>query len=169
MINIEIREKEKLSEPYSAFIKFDYNAKIVEELRALPFKYYNADRTEWEVPVPKVKALIKAFSEFQVNLSGELLELCEKPLKLELPEGFSFKTKPFSHQLEGVNYGLNNNRWFLGDEQGLGKTKQVIDIAVAKKCDLGYNHCLIICGVNTLKWNWQNEIKTHSNEGSWIS
>lgn len=49
-----------------------------------------------------------------------------------------------------------------------GKTKQVIDIAVAKKQQEGYKHCLIICGVNGLKWNWQAEIKKHSDEHGWI-
>ena len=63
---------------------------------------------------------------------------------------------------------MENNNWLLGDEQGLGKTKQVIDIAVAKKLQKGYKHCLSICGVNGLKWNWRNEIHTHSNEGAWI-
>ncbi len=56
----------------------------------------------------------------------------------------------------------------MGDEQGLGKTKQVIDIAVAKKMLNGYKHCLIICGVNGLKWNWCNEVRTHSNETPYI-
>lgn len=47
-------------------------------------------------------------------------------------------------------------------------TKQVIDIAIAKKLQKGYKHCLIICGVNGLKWNWVNEIHTHSNEDAYI-
>ena len=47
-------------------------------------------------------------------------------------------------------------------------TKQVIDIAVASKAMYGYKHCLIVCGVNGLKWNWVNEIATHSNEKAWI-
>ena len=83
-------------------------------------------------------------------------------------KNFEFKTKPFEHQVEGFNYGLTHSAWLLGDEQGLGKTKQVIDIAVAKKLEKGYKHCLIICGVNGLKWNWVREIATHSNEGAWI-
>ena len=79
-----------------------------------------------------------------------------------------YKTKPYEHQIEGFNYGLKNNRWLLGDEQGLGKTKQVIDIAVAHKNNHGYKRCLVICGVNGLKWNWKEEIAIHSNENSWI-
>lgn len=47
-------------------------------------------------------------------------------------------------------------------------TKQVIDIGVAKKYQRGYKHCLIICGVNGLKWNWCNEVRTHSDEDAYI-
>ena len=52
--------------------------------------------------------------------------------------------------------------------KALVKTKRVIDIAVAKKLTKKYKHCLIVCGVNGLKWNWQAEIGVHSNEDSWI-
>ena len=52
----------------------------------------------------------------------------------------------------------------LCDQQGLGKTKQIIDLAVARKYKDGLKHCLIICGVNGLKWNWEEEIHKHSDE-----
>ena len=29
-----------------------------------------------------------------------------------------FKTTPYQHQIEGVLYGLNHNKFLLGDEQG---------------------------------------------------
>ena len=91
----------------------------------------------------------------------------EKP-KATIPSGFEFKTQPYGYQIDGFNYGLQNTSWLLGDEQGLGKTKQVIDVAVAKKLSEGFKHCLIVCGVNGLKWNWMNEIQTHSNEKGYI-
>lgn len=169
MILIDIRKSNKLKDSeYSAFIKFDYNSKIVEAIRELPFRYYNPDETEWEIPTNKVETLINKFKGFDIKIYGKLSIFEDKNTKINLPETFEFKTKPFSHQLEGVKYGLECDRWFLGDEQGLGKTKQVIDIAIARKLAYGYKHCLIVCGVNTLKWNWVNEIHTHSNEGAWI-
>lgn len=169
MILIDIRKSNKLKDSeYSAFIKFDYNSKIVDAIRELPFRYYNPSETEWEVPTNKVEYLINKLKEFDIKICGKITIFEDKNTNIGLPEGFEFKTKPFSHQLEGVEYGLKYDRWFLGDEQGLGKTKQVIDIAVARKLKYGYKHCLIVCGVNTLKWNWVNEIHTHSNEGSYI-
>lgn len=49
---------------------------------------------------------------------------------------------------------------------GLGKSKQAIDIAVSRKLD--NSHCLVICGVNDLKYNWRSEVEVHSDEGSHI-
>lgn len=45
---------------------------------------------------------------------------------------------------------------------------QVINIACIKKQQKGYKHCLIICGVNGLKWNWKSEVEKHSNERAYI-
>lgn len=45
---------------------------------------------------------------------------------------------------------------------------QVINLACIKKQQKGYKHCLIICGVNGLKWNWKSEIEKHSNEKGYI-
>lgn len=56
----------------------------------------------------------------------------------------------------------------MSDEQGLGKTAQVINIACIKKQQRNYKHCLIICGVNGLKWNWKAEVEKHSNEHAYI-
>lgn len=167
MITIDIRQSKKFKTDFSAFVSFDYDSTIVNTLRELPFKNYNPETTEWEIPCDKVGTLVSKLSDFKIDIKGNL-SVFENSKDFELPENFEFKTKPFSHQLEGVEYGLNYDRWFLGDEQGLGKTKQVIDIAVARKLKYGYKHCLIVCGVNTLKWNWVNEIHTHSNEGAYI-
>ena len=168
MIKISISKATKLKDEMSAYVSFDYNSKVVNVLRSLPFKNYNAETTTWEIPIKKVEAVIKQLHDFDIQILGDISALENTEPVLELPAGFNFKTKPFKHQIEGVKYGLEFDRWFLGDEQGLGKTKQVIDIAVARKIKLGYKHCLIVCGVNTLKWNWVNEIRTHSNEDSWI-
>lgn len=168
MITIDIRKSQRFQTECSAFVSFEYDANVVNTLRSLPFKNYNPENKTWEVPTDKVKFLIESFEGMAITLTGQLSMLEDRPVSLELPEGFKFKTQPYKHQVEGIKYGLDYDRWFLGDEQGLGKTKQAIDIAVARKLKYGYKHCLIVCGVNTLKWNWRNEIITHSNEAPWI-
>ena len=168
MITIDIREAKRITDSYSAFLSFDYNAKIVNILRELPVRFYDKNHRTWEVPVSSVNELIDKLQDFNIKLIGKVTELEPKQVVEGLPKGFEFKTQPYSHQIEGVEYGLKYDKWFLGDEQGLGKSKQAIDIAVARKIAYNYKHCLIVCGVNTLKWNWVKEVHIHSDEGAYI-
>ena len=166
MINITIAEAKKVNGDWSMFVTFPYNQKVVDVIRTCANRSWDKNKKEWELPVKFFKTFIDSLQDFDFDISGNWEAFAEKKT-VALPN-FNFKTTPFAHQIDGFNYGLNNDRWLLGDEQGLGKTKQVIDIAVAKKQIKGYKHCLIICGVNGLKWNWVNEVRTHSNEDAWI-
>ena len=75
-----------------------------------------------------------------------------------------YKIKPYSHQLEAINYGLNSkDSWLLLDDCGLGKTISMIYLAEELKRTKNIEHCLIICGVNSLKYNWADEIEKFSN------
>ena len=171
MINVKIAKAKKcydVESAFSVYITFDYDQRIVDTVKSLPQRFYNADKKEWEAPLPALKTVVDNLPMFDFDITGPYINMTEEKPVVNIPVDFNFKTKPFKHQIEGFEYGLANNRWLLGDEQGLGKTKQVIDIAVAKKLQKGYKHCLIICGVNGLKWNWVNEVHTHSNEDAWI-
>ena len=167
MIDIKIAKSEKCNGDYSIFLSFPYDTAIVELIRSQSERYWDKNNKTWEVPAKKLRELLPCFTRHQVNITGDFSAFEEKQKVANVPKEFQFKTAPFDHQIDGLNYGLIHDRWLLGDEQGLGKTKQVIDIAVAKKL-MGAKRCLIICGVNGLKWNWQNEIQTHSNESGWI-
>ena len=81
---------------------------------------------------------------------------------------YTFKTKPYQHQIECLMFGVENPKFLLADQQGLGKTKEVIDLACYLKQEKHYKHCLIVCGVNGLKWNWKEEVLIHSDEKAHI-
>jgi len=165
MINIEVKKAKKVNGDRSAFISFPYDNELVNILRNEPNRFWHSKEKLWEIPARRLINFVNNVGNREITLTGEFIEEVNQ---IEIPTGFEFKTNPFNHQSEGFEYGLKYDKFLLGDEQGLGKTKQVIDIAVAKKLIKGYKHCLIICGVNGLKWNWQAEIGVHSNEGSWI-
>lgn len=162
MINIEINRSAKCNGDYSLFVSFEYNSDILGIVKSFPTRYYNKDDKTWELPFNKLGEIVDSLSEYDINISGRYIKL--ETNEIEIPSYFKFKTKPYEHQIDGVKYGLNHNKWLLGDEQGLGKTKQVIDIARVKNV----KHCLIICCVNGLKWNWRNEVYTHSDDNAWI-
>lgn len=166
MVKIQINRSNKCNGDYSLYITFDFDMRIVNAIREFPSKYWDANNKIWELPFNKLGEFVKKVSWSEIEITGEYFPVEKK--KAVIPNGFKFKTNPYEHQIAGFNFGLENDRWLLGDEMGLGKTKQVIDIAVAKKLANGYKHCLIICGVNGLKWNWKNEISVHSDEEGYI-
>lgn len=166
MITIRIDNSKKCNGDWSLYVTFPYDSKIVDVIRSMPSRFWNKETKEWELPIKKLGELTERLSDCEFDIYGANVDLSTPPVNI--PNNFKFKTQPFSHQVKGFEYGLTHDRWLLGDEQGLGKTKQVIDIAVAKKQQERIKHCLIVCGVNGLKWNWVNEIHTHSNEEAFI-
>ena len=166
MITARIEKAQKVNGEWAAYLSFAYDSKILDIVRSFPSKWWHATDKEWEIPLEKLGKLVQQLPDEEFDISGAYVSLTRAEAKV--PDGFEFKTKPFQHQVEAFEYGLRYDRWLLGDEMGLGKTKQAIDIAVAKKLQRGYKHCLIICGVNGLKWNWMNEIGIHSNETGYI-
>lgn len=166
MVRIDIRKGNKIKTRYSGFVSFSYDINIVNIIRAMPFRIYNPETHEWEIPLKDVNDLAKKLESFGVEITGDVEKVLDNISNQTnpIPENFKFKTQPYEHQMVGFKYGMTHDCWFLGDQMGLGKTKQVIDISIARKLVYGYKHCLIVCGVNTLKWNWVNEIHTHSDE-----
>ena len=166
-VNVKIANSTRCNGDYSLYVTFDFDMRIVEVIRSFSTKFWNAEDKIWELPLNKLTELTTKIDWCEFDITADEYVTLEKP-EVKVPDNFNFKTTPYDHQIVGFNYGLQNDRWLLGDEMGLGKTKQVIDIAVAKKLQKGYKHCFIVCGVNGLKWNWRNEVYTHSNESVYI-
>lgn len=166
-VNVKIAKSTRCNGDYSLYVTFDFDMRIIEVIRSFSTKFWNAEDKIWELPLNKLTELTTKIDWCEFDITADEYVTLEKP-EVKVPDNFNFKTNPYDHQIVGFNYGLQNDRWLLGDEMGLGKTKQVIDIAVAKKLIKGYKHCFIVCGVNGLKWNWRNEVYTHSNESAYI-
>lgn len=172
MIKIKIGEPDKLSNNVlvkkSAFVSFDYNPDIISFIKQMGTRVYNPNTRAWEIPINNIVALCNKFENEEIQISGIYENLHKQEFDIDIPKDFQFKTKPFSHQVDGVRFGLNKKKFLLCDDQGLGKTKQIIDfVGCLEKTDK-INKVLIICGVNSLKYNWQSEIGIHSDEKGWV-
>lgn len=171
MVYIEIAQPERLKptslSKLSAFVSFEYESNLVSIIKSMGTRVYIPDKKTWEIPESAVPMLMSRLHDYDVLLRGEMRH--ETPEShVQLPSGFVFTTKPYKHQMEGVIYGLEHESFLLGDDQGLGKTKEIIDLAMCRKQTDGLKHCLIICGINGNKYNWADEVKIHSREDSWI-
>jgi len=74
---------------------------------------------------------------------------------------FSPKTKPLGHQLEAINFLKGKKNLALFDEQGLGKSKIVIDALCNDLENKLIDSVLIVCKKTLVKM-WMKEILKHS-------
>lgn len=171
MIKLKFDFSQKLSYKQSLYIKGNYNSNILDVIHSFQTRYYHRNSKLWECKIDYFPIILDKLKFEDIQICGEVPKKFEKYLKMldiydEQDADYLSKTKPFEHQMESFNYALTHNKFLLGDEQGLGKTKQALDIAVARKHKM--RHCLIVCGVNNLKWNWYKEVEIHTNEKAHI-
>lgn len=171
MIKLKFDFSQKLSYKQSLYIKGDYNSNILDVIHSFQTRYYHRNSKLWECKIDYFPIILDKLKFEDIQICGEVPKKFEKYLKMldiydEQDADYLSRTKPFEHQMDSFKYALTHNKFLLGDEQGLGKTKQALDIAVARKHKM--RHCLIVCGVNNLKWNWYKEVEIHTNEKAHI-
>lgn len=162
MITIEFGKSEQTNlDKNSLFIKFSGNdfKENLEKIKGFWNRKYLKATYEWEVPYScweEIKQLYKDTQIIYLNDPPKAKAITDD----EILKGLDFNGyNLYDYQLDGVKFGLNHHNFLLLDEQGLGKTLQLITLARYKKEHQGLKHCLIVCGVNSLKWNWQREIE----------
>lgn len=180
-INFEIVDNLKLktSNKKSYLLRFNYTPSLVKEVSEYHKRYFIKDLKAWELPCDEysltfIKELMRKYDSISYNkLFGSSLDIVvseEKQKEIDsitLPN-IDSKIKLFKHQEDTIKFGILRNSFLLGDEMGLGKTAAVIHYAIYKKTSSYYKHCLVITGINGLKYNWYKEVSIHSNESSYI-
>ena len=171
MIKLKFDFAQKLNNKWSLYIKGDYNPAILDVIYSFQTRYYHRNSRLWECKIEYFPIILDKLKYENIQICGDVPKKFHKYLNLldiydKSDSVYSSKTKPFRHQLDSYNYALHHNKFLLGDEQGLGKTKQALDIAVSRKHKM--RHCLIVCGVNNLKWNWYKEVEIHTKEQAHI-
>lgn len=164
MIKIEqIQPPLKLPGLSSFTVTFDYDKRLVDTIKQVPNAIWHQKQSIWEIPLTSLSSavtLLTNYDDVEVKLLYD--DVYDGDVIYKLHED-SYKATLFKHQKEGIQYGLNHDRWLLLDAPGLGKTLQMIYLAEELKRKENIEHCFIICGINTLKYNWKNEINKFSN------
>ncbi len=156
-------------------LSFKYDPNTVAKVKELAERRYLPEDRAWEIPSHELPNLVEKVGLSNINAEDGIVgalktqeiedkrEATAKRLEGIKPVvDFDFTTEPLPHQIEAFNYGMERDKLLIGDEQGLGKTKESIDICVARKHELVKT--LIVCGVNSVKYNWEKEISIHSRE-----
>lgn len=151
MILIEEKQSVKLPNLTSLFFKLPFISKPVEDAIAqLKIFNYSKRTGVFELPITRLFFIVNLLTKYD---DVKIKFYKQKQLPKLSCENTKFKYKPYSYQLDGIDYGLNHEGWLLLDDQGLGKTLQMIYLAETLKKKSGLKHCLVICGVNNLKYN----------------
>lgn len=161
MVIIEFGKAEQLTlDSNSLFLRFvgpDFKDNV-DRIKKFWNRKYLKDSREWEVPY-------SCWQEIKELYSDTYIQYLNEPPKAKVIEtddilnGLDFNGfKLYDYQLDGVKFGLNHHNFLLLDEQGLGKTLQLLTLARYKKQHRHLKHCLIICGLNSLKFNWVKEV-----------
>lgn len=169
MIEIkEISPPQKLSGRSSLLVTFDYNENIVNTVKTFSPAVFNKKNLTWEISIIYLSKLLDALT-FYDNIKLSLLkddEITEISSRESLTDNEieRFKYKPFDHQITGINFLLENKKSLLLDSMGIGKSLEIMYMAEVLHRRGAIDHCLIICGVDSLRSNWKSEIQKFSKE-----
>lgn len=166
-------------------ISFPYDADIVSIIRDLPQRNYVPNSKHWVIPIDQLEVLMDYFKgtkyECQINVSyqndkseetiqdmtcNNIPDIDISNVKTYVQDGCNF----YKHQEDFIKYALyrqfvskNLSGFLLGDDPGLGKTLQGMNLALYNRRNRKFKHCLIICCVNSAKYNWIDDIEKHSD------
>ena len=133
MIIIKIDKSNKCNGDYSLFITFNYDTRIVDIMRKQSIRYWHPHNKCWEMPLKALDKLQNELAGYHINIIDDnniLDKIKEDDNKSLIPKNYKFKSKPFQHQLEGIEYGLKYDKFLLSDEQRTWKNIP------------GYKYCL---------------------------
>ena len=164
-------------------IRFQYDAELVQLIKNVPGRQYVPEHKYWTIPVDRLGFLFtqlhgtpyeyqfKVYSAEHIN-ENATLDATDKIPDVNL-SGIPLYVKDgehlFQHQLDFMKYAIDRQRrglfsgFILGDQQGLGKTLEVMNLALYNRKFNKTKHCLIIVCVNSAKYNWVYDIQKHTN------
>ena len=126
MIYIREIEPRKISGLSSFLISFQYSSEVVEAIKTLETYHYHTKDKCWEIPASLLSTALDTLTFLDDIQLIMLPPVDQNPkqddFKLTENEIKEFKFKPFAHQIEAINFGLQekHKKFLLLDSMGLG-------------------------------------------------
>lgn len=163
-------------------VSFSYDPALVAMIKNVPGKRWNPSAKMWTLPKDKLGWFLnelkgtKYESQVMMNSQEHINENAKLDVTTDIPNidisriPFYVKegAKPFDCQLDFMKFAIsrqlkgNMKGFILADEQGVGKTVESCNLAIYNKKQYKFKHCLVICCINTSKYNWYNDIRDHT-------
>lgn len=163
-------------------IRFRYNPTLVQMVKQIPGRYYHVSQKYWTIPLHQLQTLIKqlkgtAFEDELKFIDVSKDDDTEEPVTKipdydisDVPFYVENGSHPYPHQLDFMKWALyrqnvehNMHGFLLCDSMGLGKTIELMNLAIYNRKKYNFSRCLILCCVNPAKYHWYRDIAQHSN------
>ena len=148
----------------SIFVSFRYNQTIVNAIRMITPRYWHANDKVWELSYDSLSELKELLPREEFDIVGKPIDkkkYKEKEVDHSITLPKALKTKLFPYQKETFDEGMSYDKYIYNLQQGLGKSLCTL-ATVVKRMELGQvNKCLVIVGINGLKFTWEHEIEKH--------
>lgn len=163
-------------------IRFRYDPTLLNLVKQVPGRQWNPEQKFWSIPLSSLgmlmnqlkgtmyESMLQLDSEEHINENAEIEHSTPIPdyniskVPFLVKEG----STPYKHQLDFMKWSLfrenvqhNMSGFILSDDQGLGKSVEVANLAAINKMAYRFKRCLIICCVNPAKYHWEADIQTH--------
>lgn len=163
-------------------ISFRYDPNVIYHVKNVAGRRWLPDRKLWTIPKDKLGFLINEFQgtvyegtlriisdeDIGINDSIDVTDVIPNidvsNMKFHTKEG----TELYKHQIDFMKFAIdrqnkgNLSGFLVSDDQGLGKTIEALNLAILNRTTYGYKHCLVLCCINSSKFNWQKEIEEHT-------
>lgn len=161
-------------------IRFRYDPTLVDMVKQVPGRFWHNESKMWTIPknnlgffLNQIKGTVyenicKIDSMEHINENADM-ETTTKIPNIDIsriPYYVKKGAKPYKHQLDFMKYAIDKQQrgymsgFLIADDMGLGKTSQSINLAIYNKKQYKFKHCLVICNINTSKYNWKNEVES---------
>ena len=171
MITVEYGNPKKLKlAKQSIYVSFEYKQNIVNTIRNVNERFYNAETHTWELPYSELGYLRKELPDEEFSIIGKPIDNVDKSKPksdkyYELPKGL--KTKLYNYQMEDYQAIMNNDKFLNLSDPGCGKTLTAIATALRRK-ELGIKHTLCIVCYCSIVYNMYDQIKMHTGQKAMI-
>lgn len=147
--------------------KFQIEATFQENalIAGLPLKRFNSRTRVWHVPNMRRNCdyMVENLRKYMTEEAAVIAEQSRQKVKAKyvpFPGWYKFKTPPFDHQRQALDfaYGVDRHAFFM--EMGTGKTKTSIDLMTAHMLAGRFSTWVVFCP-NSVRHNWAREIEAH--------
>ncbi len=165
-------------------VSFPYDEHIVSMIKEVPGRQWHPSSKIWTIGKDRLGFFLKQLEgtiyadKVDVISSEHINENATLDSTNAIPNVSIDKVQTYCqegsdlypHQKDFLKWALYRQHtrkdmsgFILADEPGLGKTIETMNLALYNKRNSMFEHCLIVCCVNTAKYNWYDDILKHTN------